>query len=203
MKLKKRGKDAYEVEVPTFRPDVEREIDLVEEIARRRGYDSFPATLPPASAPAERPSAMRRLEGLARDAMAAAGFHEAINYSFVGRAGLERLGWGGDEVVALRNPLSAEMDVMRTTLLAGLLGNAALNLNRGQDAVAMFEVGRVFAKDGEGPLPREGMRLAAILTGGAPASLWPAGPAPGGALSRRPLLPTPLPWWFISEEDRR
>ncbi|OGL60930.1 MAG: phenylalanine--tRNA ligase subunit beta [Candidatus Tectomicrobia bacterium RIFCSPLOWO2_12_FULL_69_37] len=170
---------ACEVEVPTFRPDVEREIDLIEEIARRQGYGRIPSELPPSRQPAVRPGGVRRMEGEAREAMLSAGYSEAINYSFVSSAGLARLGMG-EGAVPLRNPLSAEMDVLRTTLLAGLLGNAALNLNRGVEEVRLFEIGRTFHPNPGQPLPREASRLAALRTeGGAPA-LWPDGSAPGG-----------------------
>ncbi|MDA1000195.1 MAG: phenylalanine--tRNA ligase subunit beta, partial [bacterium] len=188
MKLEAAGKDEYVVEVPTFRPDIEREIDLIEEVARQKGYDQFAATLPPTTRPPAPPSPRRELEEKGREAMVAAGFDEAINYSFVSGAALERLGLGGADVVPLRNPLSAEMDVMRTTLLAGLLGNAALNLNRGLDEVLLFEIGQTFHKGGGGPLPREEARLAAILTETFPPALWPAGAVPGGETLLLPAL---------------
>ncbi|MEE9275192.1 MAG: phenylalanine--tRNA ligase subunit beta [bacterium] len=179
----------FEVEVPTFRPDVEREIDLIEEVARRRGYDRFPATLPAASLPPAPPSPLRRIEGEAREAMTAAGFNEALNYSFVSRDALARLGRAGEDVVPIRNPLSAEMDVMRTSLLAGLLANAALNLNRGLERVHLFEIGRTFhGAPGGGSAPREVTRLAALAAEDAPPALWPQGPAPGGKGDHPPLL---------------
>jgi len=174
----------FEVEVPTFRPDVDREIDLVEEVARRLGYDRIPSELPPGRSPAARPGGLRALEGAARDAMVSAGFCEAINYSFVSGAALGRL--CPEAAVPLRNPLSAEMDVLRTILLAGLLGNAALNLNRGMEEVRLFEIGRIFHQGS--PLPTEETHLAALLTEGAPAALWPAGPAPGGEAQLPPVL---------------
>jgi len=179
MKAAGAGEGACEVEVPTFRPDIEREIDLIEEIARRRGYDRIPSELPPMRAPAARRGGIRRIEDEAREAMISAGFSEAINYSFVSGEGLRRLS-AGEGAVPLRNPLSAEMDVLRTTLLAGLLGNAALNLNRGVEKVRLFETGRTFHPDPGQPLPREASRLAAVLTEGEAPALWPEGPAPGG-----------------------
>ncbi|MEK6708964.1 MAG: phenylalanine--tRNA ligase subunit beta [Nitrospinota bacterium] len=178
------GGGSCEVEVPTFRPDVEREIDLIEEGARRMGYGSIPSELPPARQPAGRPGGPRRLEGEVREAMLSAGYSEAINYSFVSSEGLRRLGMEEGEV-PLRNPLSAETDVLRTTLLAGLLANAALNLNRGVEEVRLFEVGRTFHRNPGQPLPREATRLAAIETEGAAPALWREGAAPGGE--------TPLP----------
>ncbi|MBI1724845.1 MAG: phenylalanine--tRNA ligase subunit beta [Candidatus Tectomicrobia bacterium] len=180
MKVGADREGACEVEVPTFRPDIEREIDLIEEVARRQGYDRIPSELPPGRAPAARPGGLRLMESGAREAMLSAGYSEAINYSFVSLAGLARLGMG-EGAVPLRNPLSADMDVLRTTLLAGLLGSAALNLNRGVEEVRLFEIGRTFhpAIPPRGQ-PAEMTRLAAIQTEGGPPALWPAGTAPGG-----------------------
>ena len=145
----------FEVAVPPFRPDVEREIDLIEEVARRLGYGGIPSTLPATKLPPAPRSLLGSREAAAREAMVSAGFHEAITYSFVSRAALARLGREGEDVVALQNPLSAEMEVMRTTLLAGLLECAALNLNRGAEEVRLFETGRTFHRTGEGTLPGE------------------------------------------------
>ncbi len=171
---------AIQVEVPVFRHDIEREIYLIEEVARRKGYESIPSKLPATPAPPKRPPGLRRLESEAREAMISAGFSEALNYSFVSRADLDLLKNAGADLVALRNPLSTEMDVMRTTLLAGLLENAALNLNRGVEEVWIFEIGRTFHQNPDAPLPREVRRLSALVVEGAPVTLWPDAPAPGG-----------------------
>jgi phenylalanyl-tRNA synthetase beta chain len=180
---KSRNKDVLEVEVPAFRHDIEREIDLIEEVARRIGYGAIPSTLPRTAAPPGRLSDLARLEREAREAMISSGFDEALNYSFQSRADLEQLGAAGADLVPLQNPLSAEMDVMRTTLLAGLLRNAGLNLNRGAGEVRMFEAGRTFhARAGE-KLPREVARIAAIASESAAPSLWPEAPSPGGEIA--------------------
>ncbi len=171
---------ALQVEVPVFRHDIEREIDLIEEVARRMGYGNIPSTLPATSIPPQRPPALRRLESEVREEMISAGFCEALNYSFVNRADLDLLQNAGADLVPLRNPLSAEMDVMRTTLLAGLLENAALNLNRGVEDVGIFEIGRTYHLNPGAPLPTEVRRLAALSVDGAAGSLWPESPVPGG-----------------------
>ncbi len=169
-----------EVEVPVFRHDIDREIDLIEEIARRWGYEKFPSSLPATASPPVPQPLPRRLEKEVREAMISAGFFEVLNYSFVGRSGLERLGHAGEDMVPLQNPLSAEMDVMRTTLLAGLIENAAMNLNRGAGDLRLFEIGRTFHRNPGEKLPIEVRRIAALMSDASPDVLWPGGRAPGG-----------------------
>jgi len=170
---------AFEVKVPVFRHDIDREIDLIEEVARRKGYDALPSVLPATSAPPERLPRLAQLEKDARERMISAGFCEVLNYSFVSRSDLEKLGAAGNPV-SLRNPLSADMDVMRTTLLAGLLANTAMNLNRGAEDIRIFEVGRTFHENPQERLPKEVRRIAALMSGAPSAALWPDPPSPVG-----------------------
>ena len=155
----------FSVAVPTFRPDIEREIDLIEEVGRRVGYENIPATLPASENPAARPTRPRVLELQARRIIVASGFSEAINYSFVSREALRRMGWRDEQMVALRNPLSGEMDVLRTTLLAGLLANVAHNQSRGVSEIRLFELGRSFHPANGNALPNQVLRAAGVLVG--------------------------------------
>ncbi len=157
----------FSVEVPTFRPDIEREIDLIEEVARRVGYENIPATLPASGNPAARPTRTRTLELQARRIMVAGGFSEALNYSFISRESLQSMGWRDEQMVALRNPLSGEMDMLRTTLVAGLLANVAHNLSRGVDEIRLFELGRSFHPANGEALPGQMLRLAGVVVGSA------------------------------------
>lgn len=159
----------FSVEVPTFRPDIEREVDLIEEVGRRVGYENIPATLPASESPAARPTRTRSLELQARRIMVAGGFSEALNYSFVSREALRSMGWRDDQMVALRNPLSGEMDVLRTTLFAGLLANVAHNLSRGVHAIRLFELGRSFHPVNGEALPDQVLRMAGVVVGNATA----------------------------------
>ncbi|MCY3823008.1 MAG: phenylalanine--tRNA ligase subunit beta [Nitrospinae bacterium] len=159
----------FSVEVPTFRPDIEREVDLIEEVGRRVGYENIPATLPASESPAARPTRTRSLELQARRIMVAGGFSEALNYSFVSREALRSMGWREDQMVALRNPLSGEMDVLRTTLFAGLLANVAHNLSRGVHAIRLFELGRSFHPANGEALPDQVLRMAGVVVGNATA----------------------------------
>jgi phenylalanyl-tRNA synthetase beta chain len=133
------------VDLPTWRLDVEREIDLIEEIARIYGYDRFPNTLPVFSgavvelADAEKDARLRA-------ALLGLGYHEAISMSFISRADAEA--FSGAKPVELANPISEEATTMRTSLVPGMLGMLAWNLNRGTGSVRLFESGNVYALAG-------------------------------------------------------
>src|SRR5450432_758512 len=138
--------DALTATVPTFRPDISIEEDLVEEVMRLHGYDKAPARLPAGSrAPAPSPEA---LADRARDTLAALGLHEAVTWAFVPRAWLTALAGGQAEHpladgIVVKNPISADYEVMRTSLLPGLVDAAKRNLARGMPDAALFEVGPV------------------------------------------------------------
>lgn len=133
----------WDVIAPPRRFDIAIEEDLIEEVARIHGYDALPAT-PPAGELRLRPISERRVGVVqAREALCAAGYQEVVNYSFVDRKLLAQLGMDHD-VLPLANPISADMDVMRTALLPGLLQTLAQNLRRQQERLRLFETGRVF-----------------------------------------------------------
>ncbi len=154
------------VQAPSWRRDVEGKADLVEEVARIVGYGALPNTpLPPAPRPiggvlTPRQGRMR----LARRALAAAGYQEAITWSFTARATATLFG-GGDEALVLRNPIAAELDCMRPSILPGLIEAAGRNARRGFPDCAIFEIGPVFA--GDQPADQR-TAIAAILAPHAP-----------------------------------
>ncbi len=161
--------EALMVRVPTFRPDLEREIDLVEELARLYGYDRIPATLPRTSNNVgflTREQSLRRV--IARTVMGC-GLHEAVTVSFIPDRWMDLLDPARkllpEKPVRLRNPLSEEASVMRPTLLPGLLEAARFNLNRRMTDVHLFEMGRVFLPGEDGELPREPLLLGCLVTG--------------------------------------
>jgi phenylalanyl-tRNA synthetase beta chain len=151
--------------VPTFRPDITIEPDLIEEVLRLTGYDRIPARLPLGRrAPAPSPEA---LADRARDALAAQGLHEVATWAFVPRAWLAALGAPAlTDGIAVKNPISADYEVMRTSLLPGLADAARRNLARGVADVALFEVGPVVrrAADAKEP-PAEPIFAAVLLVG--------------------------------------
>lgn len=154
--------------VPSWRHDVSIEEDLVEEVARHVGYDEIGTELPPASLAGEYHSSEERKRRL-RLALAARGFAEAINLSFIEATNaFQLIPTLGEEVelVTLTNPIIEEASRMRPTLLPGLLNSVRHNLNQGVRDVSLFEVGRVFAAAANGVLPNEREALGLVAIGG-------------------------------------
>ncbi|MGV1098186.1 phenylalanine--tRNA ligase subunit beta [Thiovibrio sp. JS02] len=160
--------DTLRVTPPSFRVDIEREVDLIEEVARIVGYNNLPTSLPrvPMSFP-ERDT-LREMRKKAAAALTALGFSEAVNYSFVAPQHCDLLGLAGDDprrqTVHLLNPLAEDQSVLRTSLLPGLLENVRRNLSYQTHDVRLFELGKVFHPRGDAQ-PLEPFRLAAVLTG--------------------------------------
>lgn len=160
----------WQVTAPTRRFDLSLEEDLIEEIARIHGYDRIPATLPGGAIRIAAPSETRVQDDAMRAQLVARDYLEAINFAFVDQRWLGH--WQMDEgTVALANPLSAELGVMRSSLLPGLVAAAGRNLARQQARVRLFEIGKVFHADGE-RAPRETARIAAIACGDAAREQW-------------------------------
>jgi len=161
------GPGAWEVTVPAYRFDIEREIDLIEEIARLSGYDGIPTTYPDAKAPDF--SVDDRFVDVterACDYLQAHGFHQATNFSFVSGRKWERLagvlGFDSGDAVWIRNPISEETTLMRPHLLTGLLQNVADNVRRFLEDVRLYEAGKAYGRsylDGHFEEPRLGVIL--------------------------------------------
>jgi phenylalanyl-tRNA synthetase beta chain len=172
-----------EVEVPTFRPDLTREEDLVEEVARLEGFVKLPATLPGGPAGRLHPDALA--DRKIRRALAAMGLHEIWTSSFMSLDSLDKLGLDVDHParhpVMLSNPMSEEETALRTTLMPGLLKTTAHNLARGVKGAAFFEIARVYEPTvGASPkeqLPQEGLVLGAIFSGESVPKTWWGQPA--------------------------
>jgi phenylalanyl-tRNA synthetase beta chain len=156
---------SWTVTAPSARMDIAIEEDLIEEIARVYGYDRIPEAAP---------SGVLSVGGAARhevplmhlqQSLCAAGYQEAINYSFVDRRQLAAV-HQASHVLPLANPLSAEMDVMRTTLLPGLLAALSYNVRRQQDRVRLFETGLAYVQH---ETLLEIPRIAGVASG----SAWP------------------------------
>jgi phenylalanyl-tRNA synthetase beta chain len=132
----------FRVHIPSWRLDVEREIDVIEEIARLHGYDKFENTLPAYSgAVAELPHAA--MDATFRERALALGYNEALSLTFISHADAEKFS-AGAEVLELENPLSEEASVMRTSLAPGMLDMLARNLNRDVAEARLFEMGSVY-----------------------------------------------------------
>src|SRR6266853_4630892 len=136
------------VQIPSWRLDVEREIDVIEEIARLHGYDKFENTLPAYSgAVVEPPHAA--MDATLRTRALALGYNEAVSLTFISHADAERFlsnsSGSSPAVLELENPLSEEASVMRTSMVPGMLDMLGRNLNRGTENVRLFEMGTVYA----------------------------------------------------------
>ncbi len=181
MELEERAADGVTVRVPTHRVDLEREVDLVEEVARIRGYHTVPATLPRVPMSADEPPQEHRLAERARDLLVGCGLHEAITWTFGDPEDDRRLRIPeGDRPakVRIQNPLGVETSVLRTSLLPGLLRAVGTNQRRQVRDVRLFEVGRTFHPEPDARLPREVLRVGAVLAGHREPLAWWAGPWP-------------------------
>ncbi len=170
-----------EVTVPGFRDaDVQREADLMEEIARIHGLESLPATLPARRGAVGRLTPAQRLRRRLEDSLRDRGLAEIVGYSFTSPASIAALRLEEDDLLRIANPLSEEHSVMRPLLLPGLLDAARANAAQGRAGVAMFESARVYegpASQSEGP---------ASQSGGGPASPHDAGALRGWGTTESP-----------------
>lgn len=149
------GDAQFRVHIPSWRLDVEREIDVIEEIARLHGYDKFANTLPAYSgAVVELPHAA--IDKTLRERALALGYNEAISLTFISHADAEKFGAESNtgKVLELENPLSEEASVMRTSLVPGMLDMLARNLNRDVADARLFEMGSIYAMGSERVEPR-------------------------------------------------
>lgn len=140
------GPGVVRVQPPSWRPDLVVGVDLVEEVARLRGYEAIPSIVPSAPAGAGLTPGQKTRRSVAR-ALAESGLVEVLSYPFVGAAQLDALGLAADDdrrrAVRLVNPISDEQPFMRTNLLVTLLDTARRNVARGAGDVAVFELGLV------------------------------------------------------------
>lgn len=162
--------EGWQVRAPSRRFDIAIEEDLIEEVVRIHGYEAVPTSLPSGRFPLHAPSAGRVPDDDLRRHLRARDYHEAVCMAFLDAADLTH--WQIDaEPIALANPLSEELAVMRPLLLPGLTQALARNLDRQQARPRLFELGRVFAKDADGA-PVEARRIAAVACGSAAAEQW-------------------------------
>lgn len=161
--------EGFVVDVPTFRFDLEREIDLVEEIARVYRYSRIPSTLPLTSHNVGRLTPEQANRRRIRRILSGKGLREAINYSFISpewRGAMDPEGiYLKGSPMRIKNPISEEFSELRLSLLPGLLSSLRHNLNRDMEDVFLFEMGRVFLPVEGEKQPREEERLALLLRG--------------------------------------
>lgn len=156
------GPDVITVIPPSWRPDLTDGVDLVEEVARLRGYDQIPSVVPNAGAGQGLTLDQRRRRSVAR-ALAEHGLSEVLSYPFVGSSTYDAMGVPADDprrnLIVLSNPIAAEAPAMRSELLSSVLTTARRNVGRSGPDVAIYEIGNVFAgPQGTSPLPPGGVR---------------------------------------------
>jgi phenylalanyl-tRNA synthetase beta chain len=166
-----------DVEVPYFRDgDVQREADLIEEVARIHGLDRLPSTLPARERAVGGLTRAQKLRRTAADLLRGRGLSEVINFSFVSPGVTAKLRLPPDDartrVLMITNPLSEEQSAMRTTLLPGLLATAQRNVARDQSSLALFEMGRVFLSNGPDVQPEERLHLGVLIAGELTPKSW-------------------------------
>jgi phenylalanyl-tRNA synthetase beta chain len=170
------GKGKYLVTPPTFRVDIAREIDLIEEVARLYGYDRVPVTLPAVAVAGIAAIPRLELEEKIRLLLTGSGYSEVVNYSFISPQSADHLSLPQDDFrrkfVQIKNPLVEDQSVMRTTMIFGLLDVMRKNANNGCFNLKLFEIGRIFLSRGQGELPEEKNILAGLLTGSIADDLW-------------------------------
>ena len=179
-----------EVTAPTFQPEITREVDLIEEIARIWGYDNIPTVLPTGDIPVTKEDIKMALRGKVKSIMLSCGLTEAVNYSFYSPKVFDSICLPKDspyrKTLTLKKPLSEEQSIMRTTLIPSLLENVQWNINHQVPDVKLFELARIFTsppnpplhtspQKGEGTggeLPKETEMLASVISGSMSSSIW-------------------------------
>jgi phenylalanyl-tRNA synthetase beta chain len=210
----------FNLRFPSWRPDLSREVDVWEEVARLLDLERIPATLPKPPARRQAPPPAWRLRAEARDHLAASGLAESITYSFINPNFADRLGLAEDSPWRLRglpilNPLSEEQGILRPLLAPSLLAALRVNQAHGRPLTALFELGRVFLSNGPDRQPEERETMAGLLSGvmgpgswiepGRPVDFWDIkglveslGPALGGPFGFK-RINDPPPWYDPAE----
>lgn len=166
----------FRVTPPTYRVDIEREVDLIEEIARLNGFDKIPATMPTAQVVSDRPSAHQQTQRIVRDILVGHGMNEIINFSFTAPDAADKLllaeGDPRRTAIRLANPLVEEQSVMRTSLLPGLLETVVRNVSFRALDLKLFEMRRVYMPTPDGEMPHEPICVAGAFTGSREGEGW-------------------------------
>jgi phenylalanyl-tRNA synthetase beta chain len=163
-------KNDFTFRIPTFRVDITREIDLIEELARLYGYDNIPTTLPAVRMKSDNVNINKLVQDKFKEVLISTGFNEVINYSFEDHELLSLI--NKTQALRILNPLTTESSAMRTSLIPGLLKNAVLNLNHQEQDLRLFEIGKVYIPIEDKELPNEIRKIAATATGTRMPEFW-------------------------------
>jgi phenylalanyl-tRNA synthetase beta chain len=176
LEVRTAGKDLLQVNPPSFRPDLTREVDLMEEVARLAGFDRIPSTLPKALVTAVKPAPAQTFRRQAKQSLVSLGFSEILSYSFISPQATDKLQLSHDDrrlrPLPIRNPLSEDQSVMRTSLVPGLLETAASNQRQNNFDLRLFELSKVFFPKAADELPEERLNLSGLLCGLRRSQAW-------------------------------
>lgn len=174
------GEGVLRVVAPTFRPDLEREIDLYEEVLRLYGMDRIPSTLPAGRGRLGVRTPQQLVDAKLHATLSACGMNETMTYSFAAADDVEKLRMneeGLGEAAELINPMNAEQSCMRRTIVPGLLRSVAYNQSRGVSNIQLYEIGTVFSAREGAAQPKERRKLAGVLAGSMGSVAWNNAPA--------------------------
>lgn len=174
------GEGVLRVVAPTFRPDLEREIDLYEEVLRLYGMDRIPSTLPAGRGRLGVRTPQQIVDAKLHATLSACGMNETMTYSFAAADDVEKLRMneeGLGEAAELINPMNAEQSCMRRTIVPGLLRSVAYNQSRGVSNIQLYEIGTVFSAREGAAQPKERRKLAGVLAGAMGPVAWNNAPA--------------------------
>ena len=174
--------DTLKVDPPSFRVDIQRPQDLMEEVARLSGYNHIPTTFPAMPAKARKSPKLLDTRSCIMHLLTGFGFSETINYSFISKLSCDRLNLPPDDyrrdTVNLVNPLTEDQAVMRTSMVPGLLETVCRNISKQQRNLKLFEIGKVYINKGKDNLPKETEMIAGLWTGARINTSWYAKETP-------------------------
>ena len=163
------GQEALMATIPMSRHDLEREVDLIEEVARLNGYDNIPVTMPISRVVRQTKNQSQSTTRSLRDGMVAQGYSEIINYSFTSPTAWDKIDLCEDDArrttIKVLNPLTEEQSIMRTSLVPAMLETVARNLSYRSTDLSLFELRPIFTVKESDVQPEESMRMCAAITG--------------------------------------
>lgn len=164
IKAVKQSKAALKLKAPSFRYDLQSEIDVIEEVSRIYGYGKIPKSIPLVVEQPTRKSFEMIVDGKIRKILTSLGLDEIITYSLLSKRSLAISGAINNNVLEIMNPLSSEQEVMRPSLITGMLGTMIWNINRKAEHLELFELGKVYLKKSDGTFA-ENKHLSMGITG--------------------------------------
>ncbi len=171
--------DGFVIVPPSYRVDLEREIDLIEEVARVYGYDNIPTPVSVTKVLSHEESPVTRIENLTKESFTSFGFYEVINCNLISRKSLERtssyLSLEEEQILEVLNPVSVEHSIIRPTLIPGMLETIQTNINHNQCDLRLFELGHAHIETGAN-FPIERLLLTYALSGKKELESWNSKP---------------------------